>query len=268
MTSSMGSTIRAIRLMQHPMVWMAGIYLGLIILLMFVACSFFGMFTGVQVGFILFLLSPLAIGGVLGILRYDDYSPILFLMQAKKHYFGIVIPVVICVLVIVITMSLLIVPLSLITGDIDQIIVSGLCGVSIPVFVATMFYAPVIVYEDATVTHSLLRSITLVIYDMVSALKFWAVAMLLLFSVFFSTSMVWAGLAYEHIEQYAHLSVAEQQVIYSAFTAEEWMAMLGDGVFFLVLFVSVCAAVVTTFLLCYVCVCYIEAKKQIFCKKI
>jgi ABC-type glycerol-3-phosphate transport system permease component len=85
--------------------------------------------------------------------------------------------------------------------------------------------------------------------------------MLLLFVVFFSTSMVWAGLAYEHLEQYAQLSVAEQQIIYSAFTGEEWMAMLGDGLFFLVLFVSVCVAVVTTFLLCYVFVCYTEVRK-------
>ena len=249
--------------MQHPMVWMAGIYVGLSILAACAVASLLGIFTGIQIGFLLFLLVPLGVGGVLGMLQYDDYSPILFLMQAKKHYFGIVIPAILCVLVIAITVSLLLIPLSLIVGDIDQIIASGLCGVSIPVFLATMFYAPVIVSEGATVTHSLIRSVTLVLSDMISALKFWVVGMLLLLVSFFSTSMIWAGLTYEHLMQYAHLSVAEQQVIYSAFTAEEWIAMLGDGIFLLPLCVSGCAIVVTTFLLCYLFVCYTEVTKAV-----
>jgi hypothetical protein len=257
--------------MQHPMVWMAGVYLGLIILVTFAAASFFGVFTGTQIGFCLFLLAPLTVGGVLGMLRYDDYSPILFLMQAKKHYFGIVIPAILCALVVAVTMSLLLVPLSLILGDIDQIMVSTLCGVCIPVFFAAMFYPSVIVFEGATVTRSMLRSVTLVIYDTITALKFWVVTMLLLFLSFFGISMAWAGLTYDHIEEftnlslaeYANLSIGEQQAIFSTFTIEDWMAMLGDRVLFLVVCISVCAAIVTTFLLCYLCVCYTEAKKAI-----
>ena len=260
MTPSIGS---AIRLMRHPMVWMAGVYFGLIILIAFVIASFLGLFTGIQVGFILFLLLPLAIGGVLGMLRYDDYSPILFLMQAKKHYFGIIIPALICIFVIVITMSLLTIPLSFFIGNIDQSIVFLLCGVSIPVFLVTMFYAPIIVSEGATVTYSLMRSVALVLYDTISAIRFWVVGILLFFIVFFSASMVTTALTYEHLAQYANLSIAEQQVIYSAFTAEEWIAMFGDGIVFLVLFVSICAIIVTTFLLCYLFVCYREVRKTV-----
>jgi len=261
MTSSIGSTLR---LMRHPMVWMAGIYLGLSVLFAFVVEHFLGVFTATQVGVILFLLSPLAIGGVLGMLRYNDYSPILFLMQAKKHYFGIVIPAVISAIVIVITIVLLTIPLSLIMGSIDPVTLSGLCiGVSIPVLLTTLFYAPVIVSEDATVTQSLLRSVTLVSYGTISALKFWIVTIALNFMVFFGTSMAFAMLAFEHLEKYADLSVADQQAVYATFTADEWMAMLGDSVVYLVLFVSACAVVVSTFLLCYLFVCYTEAKKAV-----
>ena len=260
MTFLIGS---AIRLMQHPMVWMAGVYFGLIILVAFVVSSHLGVFIGMRVGSLLFLLFPFAIGGVLGMLRYDDYSSILFLMQAKKHYFRIVLPACICFLVIGITMSLLIIPLSLIVGSTDQIAIFGLCGVSVPVFLGAMFYAPVIVSEGTTATQSLLRSVTLVLYDMASALKFWIVAVLLMLIVFFSTSMICAGLVYEHVEQYADLSVAEQQAIYAAFTAEEWVTMFGDGILFLVLFMSGCAVVITTFLLCYLFLCYTEVKKSV-----
>ena len=259
MSSSIGRTLR---LMRHPMVWMAGIYFGFIILLAFGVGSVLGMFTGTQFASILLLLLPLAIGGVLGMLQYDDYSPVLFFMEGKKHYFGLVIPGILTLLVIIITIILLEVPISLIGGSIDQITLSGLCvGVSIPVLLLTMFYAPVIVSEGATVTHSLLRSVTLVSYDIMSALKFWIVGMFTQFIAFFAMSMVWAGLTYEHLEEYANLSIAEQQAIYSLFTAEEWMVMLGDGLFFFVLFLSLCIIVTTTFLLCYLFVCYTDAKK-------
>jgi len=246
------------------MVWMAGIYAGLSVFFVFAVEHFAGMYTATQIGVILFLLSPLAIGGVLGMLRYNDYSPILFLMQAKKHYFGIVMPAIISALVIVITIVLLAVPLSLIMGSIDPVVLSGLCiGVSIPVLLTTLFYAPVIVSEDATVTQSLLRSITLVGYDTISAMKFWIVTIALKFMVFFGTSMVFAMLTFEHLEKYADLSIADQQAIYAAFTADEWITMLGDGTFYVVLFLSACMLVVSTFLLCYLFVCYSEAKKAV-----
>jgi hypothetical protein len=244
------------------MVWIAGIYPGLSILLVFAIEHFSGLFTATQIGFILFLLSPLAIGGVLGMLRYDDYSPILFLMQAKKHYFGIVIPAAISALVIVITIILLIAPLSFIMGGTDPVMLSGLCiGVSISVLLTILFYAPIVVSENAMVTHSLLRSIALVSHDMFSALKFWIVATILNFMVFFGTSMAFAMLTFEHLQEYADLSIADQQVIYAAFTPDEWMAMLGDNAFFLVLFLSVCVTLVCTFLLCYLFVCYTDAKE-------
>jgi hypothetical protein len=246
------------------MVWIAGIYPGLSILLVFAIGHFSGIFTATQLGLILFLLSPLTIGGVLGMLRYNDYSPILFLMQAKKHYFGIVIPAVISALVIVITIILLAIPFSLITGGIDPITLSGLSiGVSIPILLTILFYAPVIVSENVTVTYSLVRSITLVSYDIISALKFWIVAISLNFMVFFGTSMALAMLAYEHLQEYAALSIADQQAIYATFTANEWMAMLGSGVFSLVLFLSACVTIVSTFLLCYLFVCYKEAKTAV-----
>ena len=261
MTSSIGS---ALQLMQHPMVWMAGIYAGLSVYFVFAVKYFSGMYTATQVGTILFLLSPFAIGGVLGMLRYNDYSPILFLMQAKKHYFGIVMPAIVSALVIVITIVLLVIPLSLIMGSIDPVVLSGLCiGVTIPVLLTTLFYAPVIVSENATVTQSLLRSITLVGYDTISALKFWIVTIVLAFLVFFGTSMVFAMLTFEHMEKYANLSIAEQQAIYATFTADEWIAMLGDGAGYVVLFLSVSMIIIGTFLLCYLFVCYAEAKKAV-----
>ena len=259
MSSSIGRTLR---LMQHPMVWMVGIYLGLIILLMFGIGCVLGAFTATQFGSILLLLLPLAVGGVLGMLRYDDYSPILFLMEGKKHYFGIVIPGIIIILAILITVILITMPISLIIGSIDQISLFGLyVGVSIPIFLLTLFYAPVIVSEGTTVTHSLLRSVALVSYDTISALKFWVMGIFTQFIFVFAISMAWAWLTYEHLEQYASLTIAEQQAIYSLFTMEEWMAMLGDGLFFLFLYVSVCVVVATTFLLCYLFVCYTDAKE-------
>jgi hypothetical protein len=149
-------------------------------------------------------------------------------------------------------------------GGIDPITLSGLCiGVSIPVLLAILFYAPVIVSENATVTYSLLRSLALVSYDMFSALKFWIITAILSFMVFFGTSMSFALLAFEHLQEYADLSVADQQAIYATFTPDEWMAMLGDNTFFLVLFLSVCVIIVSTFLLCYLFVCYTEAKEAI-----
>ena len=261
MTTSIGS---ALQLMQYPMVWIAGMYPGIGILLVFVIWHLSGAFTATQVGLILFLLSPLAIGGVLGMLRYNDYSPILFLMQAKRHYFGIVIPAVITALVIVMTIILLTIPVSLIMGGTDLIMISGLCiGVTIPVLLTTVFYAPVIVSENATVTQSLLRSIILVSYDMISSLKFWIATIILQFVLFFGTSMAFAMLTYEYLQEYANLSIADQQAIYATFTANEWMAMLGNSVFSLVLFVSACVIIIGTFLLCYLFVCYTEAKKSI-----
>jgi len=81
--------------------------------------------------------------------------------------------------------------------------------------------------------------------------------------VFFGTSMVFAMLTFEHMEKYANLSIAEQQAIYATFTADEWIAMLGDGAVYVMLFLSVSMIVVGTFLLCYLFVCYTEAKKAV-----
>ena len=261
MTTSIGN---ALRLMQHPMVWIAGIYSGLSILLVFAINDFSGVFTATQIGFILFLLLPFPIGGVLGMLRYNDYSPILFLMQAKKHYFGIVIPAIVTAFMITITIIMLTIPILLIMGNIDPIIISGLCiGVSIPALLTTLFYAPVIVSENTTVSYSLLRSVALASYNMISALKFWIVAITLQFMIFFGTVMAFTMLTYEHLQEYADLSIADQQEIYAMFTADEWIAMLGDGVFILALFVGACVAIVSTFLLCYLFVCYTEAKEVV-----
>ena len=259
MTTSIGN---ALQLMVHPMVWMAGIYPGLSILLVFGIANLSGTYTATQIGLILFLLSPLVIGGVLGMIRYNDYSPILFLMQAKRHYFGIVMPAIIIALVIVITIILLLIPLSLIMGSFDAFMVTGLCiGVSIPVLLTTVFYAPVIVAENATVTQSLFKSVILVSYDLFASLKFWIAAIILQCMIFFGVTMAFTVLIYEYLEEYATLSIAEQQAKYATLTIDEWMTMLGGNEFILVLFTSVCVAIVSTFLICYLFVCYEDAKE-------
>ena len=241
---------------------MAGIYLGLVVLAGFLAGQILGAYTATRVAFILFLLFPFAVGGVLGVLRYNDYSPVLFLMQAKKYYFGITIPAFLILLIICVTVILVTFPISVITGGIDPVVLSWIgVGVATPVFVATIFYLPAIVCEDRTVFASLLRSVELISYDTLTVLKFWTVSLILQCGVFFSMSMLLVSLAYEEFLPYVELSVAEQQEIYATFTPEKWMEMLGDGVIFLIMFAVLSAIVITTFLLCYLYVCYTKAAK-------
>jgi hypothetical protein len=256
------SISKALGLMSYPIVWMAGIYLALVVLAGFLVEQILGTYTATRVAFILFLLFPFAVGGVLGVLRYNDYSPVLFFMQAKKHYFGITIPAFLILLTICVTIILVTFPISLMTGGIDLVVLSWICvGVATPLFVATVFYLPAIVCEDSTVFSSLLRSLELISCDTLTALKFWSVSLVLQCGVFFSLSLLLASLAYEDLLPYAELSIVEQQEVYATFTLEKWMEILGDGALFLVIFGVLCVIVITTFLLCYLYVCYTKAAK-------
>lgn len=241
-------------LIRVPLVWTTGIIagaaFGIDLLLEFSGETFF---SG-KVLLIGLLILPFFIAGSLGAMHREDRSPTAFLEEGKKGYFKVLLPALLLVFAAAVTVFLIAIPVSLLTGSAATgAILSAVMGVILAFVFFSYFYDVAAVTEDLGVFASLQRSATLVLTDLWNVFLFYVgnvVAFLALgfTALLFLTTMFYDKLApiVESGENFA-FDAANATAVQAEFTT-----MLGpDGVWATAVVYAVFIAVFVSFALAF-----------------
>lgn len=241
-------------LIRVPLVWTTGIVagaaFGIDLLLEFSGETFF---SG-KVLLLGLLLLPFFIAGSLGAMRREDGSPAVFLEEGKKGYFRVLLPAIVLVFAAAVTVFLIAIPVSLLTGSAATgAILSAVMGVALAFVFFSYFYDVAAVTEELGVFASLQRSAALVLTDLWNVLLFYVGNVLAFLALGFAALLFLTTMLYDKL---APIVESGETFPFDAANATavqaEFTAMLGpDGVWATAIVYAVFIAVFVSFALAF-----------------
>ncbi|MDD4127611.1 MAG: hypothetical protein PHV39_07990 [Methanomicrobium sp.] len=248
---------KTILLLRHPVLWIAGIFAGLIS-----SCGIYLAFSGTDGAFYaerLFVFSlvlvPFFLAAVYGAVKKNDYSLKNYIKEGFSGYFRVLLPTVIILAVALIFLFLIAMPAAM-TGMSGMLLFGGASVIIlIPMILLVFFYDTAAVFEDKKVFECIKRSFEVSFARSVPILGFYVVALLILFVIFTGFSIVWSGILTEQFEPL--LNMSDEELNSFATNPDAVVAMLGEyGVFITAVMTFFGAFIFTVFFIPYKAVFY------------
>nr|WP_319539676.1 hypothetical protein [uncultured Methanospirillum sp.] len=250
----------AISLLKKPVLWLPGVYAGVLIAAFIWLAFSGGEFIAGKLLFLGAVLFPFFIAGALGCMKDGEYTISLFGRSAVRFFFPVLLPAVVACAIVILLLILLSIPFS-IAGQSDPSMIAGLfIGITIPVLIFAFFADNVAVSEGlaifATLRQSMMiasRSITTIITCAVFTMVTAGVLGTIL-------ATVWGMILADKFTQYMDLGAAEQQKIFAGFTLSDWKGILGpEGLIVTAGMLGVSLIILVSFFIVYKQQCYLSA---------
>jgi hypothetical protein len=216
----------AIGLLRSPTAWLPGLALGIVAASFFITEYFFGLFMAERLLVILLVLVPFFMAGLLSMVKTGETGIRSFARGAISGYFRVLLPSLFIFFAILLTISLILVPLmALGIGGQALIFMALTTGLSILFF--TIFYDTAAVLEGKTVFESIRRSVEFVIRNTHSCVVFYLASFVIGCTIGLVTLLAWSASLYDRIVPISGLTPEQMQ----SFTPEQFNALLGqDGI--------------------------------------
>ena len=137
---------------RMPVLWIPGLYTGLLIAAGILAEYYAGTFLAGRLWIIGFVLLPLFVGGMLSAVKENTGDVRVFLRNGVRFYFRILLPGLVILFAGILTFALLTIPL-LILGlpSASGLLIGLVAGVTVPFVFVTYFFDVVAVFEESPV---------------------------------------------------------------------------------------------------------------------
>jgi hypothetical protein len=237
-------------IVSRPVLWLPGIILGLLAAADLLLEYYGGSFIAGRLWIIEILIIPFLFGGLLSVVKTQEISLGGFMTGAVRYYFRILLPGLVIFFAALITIFLLMIPLTLIGTPtaVAGILAGTAIGVLVPFIFLTYFFDAVAVFEDTKVFESIRRSIELTLRHTGLVLKFFLVNIVILVIGFFLILLVWSAALLDRLTPLTTMNATELQQV----TPEIFTALLGaDGILVTAILVAVGSAVLVTVLYTY-----------------
>jgi len=218
----------AVSLLKNPILWLPGVYAGVII-----ASSLWLVFSGGEfiAGKLLFLgavLFPFFIAGAIGCISTRDYGYETFSRYAVKYYFPVLLPVIVIIAIIILLLILFSIPFAIAGLGNDPALIGGLfIGIMVPVIIFSFYADNVAVSEGLKVFASLKRSMIIASRSFMTIISCIVISGVGAAALGMITAMVWGMILADRFTQYLDMGMAEQQKIFSTFGLSDWQRILG-----------------------------------------
>jgi hypothetical protein len=178
---------------RFPLLFIVGLVAGILAASTLMIQVLGGLFFSERVTVLEILVLPFFIGGALQMVQKQEGSVSALSEGGKKYYFRILLGTLVIVFAAMVTMIVLVVPLTLLGFGIESGALSfTLIGVFVPMVFFTLFYDTAAVFEDRKVLDSLRRSVEFVTYRGFSVLLFIVVNVLILAGIGLALLILWS----------------------------------------------------------------------------
>lgn len=232
-------------MVRKPMLWIAGIFLGLFSLANLVIEVSGGSFLAGRLWIIGIIIFPLFLAGLLYLIRDDNAGFSSFFREGAKRYFRVLLPTLIIVFAALLTIGVIIASLFLIGISAGSgVLIIPLFGVIVPFIFFTLFYDTVAVWEDTRAFESIRRSVELVLTNPAPVIGFCIVSLVVCGGIGVVILMIWTGLLYDRLAPVASWNTTQIQQI----TPEYLVTMLGpEGIWISGILLAAGIIILTTF---------------------
>ncbi|NYT04785.1 MAG: hypothetical protein GKC04_00210 [Methanomicrobiales archaeon] len=217
----------AIRLLKTmPVLWLTGIAAGSLAAAEILLSVWGDPFYAERIWLLQILVLPFFVAGGYGVIRGGKTGISAYIQQGFAHYFQVLLPGILIFLAGILTVFLVLIPLTLagISGDIATLTFVS-AGVMIPILFFTFFYDTAAVMEDRKVFESLLRSVEFVFANPARVIIFFLSALAVFVAIGFAGMIV---LAFALAGQLEPLTAMDQSQLESL-GAMDLTALLGTN---------------------------------------
>jgi hypothetical protein len=216
----------AIGLLRSPAAWLPGLALGGVAASFFITEYFFGLFIAERLFVILLILVPFFMAGLLSMVKTGETGIRRFVSGAISGYFRVLLPSLLLFLAILLTISLILIPLMAL-GIGGQALVFMVLTTGLSILFFTIFYDTAAILEGKTVFESIRRSVEFVLRNTHSCVVFYLTSLVMGGTIILVTLLAWSASLYERIVPISGLTPEEMQ----SFTPEQFNVLLGqDGI--------------------------------------
>lgn len=207
-----------------PVLWVSGVAIGLFGVMDIAAQFYFGEFVAGRMWIIELIAVPFFVAATMQVIRNGQGTLRAFFAGGVKYYFRILIPTVVIAFAVLLTVILLVIPLSVIGTALEAVpfIIAG-CAVGISFF--TFFYDAAAAFEDAKVFESIRRSVEVVVRNPGRVILFYLVLLAVCASILLVFALVWVALLYDSLLPLTTMDTATIE----AFTPDDLTALIGPG---------------------------------------
>ncbi|HUU76613.1 MAG TPA: hypothetical protein VMW63_11095 [Methanoregulaceae archaeon] len=185
-------------LISHPVLWIPGLVFGLFGAADLAAQSLLGEFVAGRLWIIELITIPFFTGAMMHVIRSGDGSIHTFIQGGLKYYFRILLPSLIIAFAVILTLVLLMLPLS-ITGMGQELISLVAIGSVVGISFFTFFYDTAVVFEDAHVFESIRRSVEVVMHNLFTVILFYITVLALTALIMLLFAIIWTVFLYEKL---------------------------------------------------------------------
>jgi hypothetical protein len=211
-------------LTSTPVLWLPGLLIGLLGVADLAAQFYFGEFVAGRMWIIELIAVPFFVAAMMQVIRTGQKSLGAFLEGGIKYYFRILIPTVVISFAVILTVILLLVPLSILGLALEMVpFIAAGSAVGISFF--TFFYDAAAAFEDAKVFESIRRSIELVVKNPGTTIIFYLVLLAVSAAVLLIFALIWTAALYESLMPLIEMDTA----MIESFTPDDLIALIGPA---------------------------------------
>ncbi|MDD1653508.1 MAG: hypothetical protein LUQ64_03070 [Methanomicrobiales archaeon] len=212
-------------LVSLPVLWLTGLATGILGVTEILLNSSGGSFYAGRLAILQLVILPFFLAGSLGAIRKGDGSPAAFLSSARDGYFRVLLPLAVVLAAAILTVFLVMIPASLVTGGVlagASIVVPGVL-VSFAFF--TYFTDAAAILEERKVLDSIRRSVEFTIRHSWKVLLFYIVNLAILTAALILAVLAWSILLADQLLPLTQMNTTEL----AAITPGDLAGLIGPG---------------------------------------
>ena len=252
------------KLIHTPLLWISGVYAGLIMTSVIWLEFSDGMFLAGKIAMLSLIAAPFLVGMMNFNLQTGEKSLREILSAGLKNYFPIVLPCITLAGMMFILMLLLSIPLSIMGFGGDPYTLTGLTiGIVIPALIFSLYIDNVAVCEKRNIFGTLKRSLELVSMNFFGAIGYYIISAFFILGVSLFGAFLWGIILADKFTPFIEMNMTVQQETFSHYTLVDWQNLIGpEGSLVTAIVFGIVSCIVVPFLIVFKYQCYLELSQQ------
>jgi hypothetical protein len=212
-------------LVSRPVLWTTGLAMGSLGVPLILLQYEGGPFLAGRLAILQLAILPLFIAGSLGVIQGGEGSVRAYFSGALRFYFRVLLPMAVVLAAAVLTIFLVMIPMSVLAGGAAAAAGFVVPGVLIPLAFFTYFSDAAAVLEDRKALDAIRRSVEFTIQHSLKVVLFYVVNLAILFAALFLGAALWSILLAEELTPLTRLNATE----IAALTPGDLVTVIGSG---------------------------------------
>lgn len=212
-----------LRMRDTPSLWITGLYLGALFALDLLLQAGGDMLLGARIGFLGLFALPFFLGGSYGAIRDGGTGIRGYVGAGARHFFGILLAWVVIAAAAFLTMILVMIPLAIAGGSLQDFLPLILPGVALPLAFFTFFADTAVVFEGRKVLDSIRRSVEFVMGGPGRAIGFYLACLAIGILTLLVSVVIWSFTIADRLQLFTGMN----QTALQNTTTEQVMSLIG-----------------------------------------